>query len=175
MEALTAELLAAREGDRIALHAALRLAHPDLWRYAAAIAGPELADDIAQDALIRIWRALPAYRAECPGRPWILAIGRRAIADAQRHRARWTRLLDRLAHDRTLARLPVHDHADAHRIHAMIDELPAPMRDAFVLTALIGCSYEEAATACGVAIGTIRSRVARARDQLATEIQILTA
>ncbi len=175
MDALTAELLAARDGDRFALHAVLRMVHPDLWRYAAAVAGVDLADDIAQDTLIRIWKALPAYRGECPARPWILSIARRAIADAQRQRARWGRLVDRLVHDRSGAASPVSDHAEAHRIHAMIGDLDVAMRDAFVLTAVVGCTYEEAAQICDVAVGTIRSRVARSRAALARDLHVRSA
>ena len=54
------------------------------------------------------------------------------------------------------------DPSDAHAVSALVDELPDDQRAAFVLTQVVGCSYEEAAEACGVPIGTIRSRVARA-------------
>jgi RNA polymerase sigma-70 factor (ECF subfamily) len=51
-------------------------------------------------------------------------------------------------------------------VSGLVDELPMDQRAAFALTQIIGCSYEEAAAACGVPIGTIRSRVARAREHL---------
>ena len=54
---------------------------------------------------------------------------------------------------------------------ALVDELPDDQRAAFVLTQVIGCSYEEAAEACGVPIGTIRSRVARARAHLVDAVR----
>jgi RNA polymerase sigma-70 factor (ECF subfamily) len=53
----------------------------------------------------------------------------------------------------------------------LVDDLPEDRRSAFVLTQVIGCSYEEAAAVCGVPIGTIRSRVARAREQLTTALR----
>jgi RNA polymerase sigma-70 factor, ECF subfamily len=48
----------------------------------------------------------------------------------------------------------------------LVRSLPRDLRDAFVLTQIVGTSYEQAAHACAVPIGTIRSRVARARDEL---------
>jgi RNA polymerase sigma-70 factor (ECF subfamily) len=63
------------------------------------------------------------------------------------------------------------DPNDAHAVSALVDELPDDQRAAFVLTQVIGCSYEEAAAACGVPIGTIRSRVARAREHLVDAVR----
>ena len=58
------------------------------------------------------------------------------------------------------------DDGEGRATAALLDELPADRREAFVLTQLIGLSYDEAAVVCGVPVGTIRSRVARARDAL---------
>ena len=58
------------------------------------------------------------------------------------------------------------DPGGAHAVAALVDELPDDQRAAFVLTQVVGCSYAEAAEACGVPVGTIRSRVARAREHL---------
>lgn len=58
----------------------------------------------------------------------------------------------------------------AHALHGLIDGLDPDRREAFVLTQLVGCSYAEAAEVCGVKVGTIRSRVAHARDELLTQV-----
>ena len=79
---------------------------------------------------------------------WLLSIARRTCADHVRRRQRRPRLTQRLAHEATPAQ------ADPDR------------RDAFVLTQLVGLSYDEAAVVAGCPIGTIRSRVARARAEL---------
>ena len=63
------------------------------------------------------------------------------------------------------------DHAGTHAAHALVDALPRDQRVAFVLTQVVGCSYAEAAAVCGVPIGTIRSRVARAREQLLEDLR----
>jgi RNA polymerase sigma-70 factor (ECF subfamily) len=65
-------------------------------------------------------------------------------------------------------RAHVADHAPGIVLRAAIDSLDRPRREAFVLTQLIGLTYEEAAAVCDVPIGTIRSRVARARAELAS-------
>ena len=64
------------------------------------------------------------------------------------------------------------DGSGAHALGALVDELPRDQRVAFVLTQIVGCSYAEAAEACGVPVGTIRSRVARAREQLVETLRV---
>jgi RNA polymerase sigma-70 factor (ECF subfamily) len=59
----------------------------------------------------------------------------------------------------------------AHSLRALIQGLDRDQRLAFVLTQVVGCSYAEAAMICDVPIGTIRSRVARARERLVAELE----
>jgi RNA polymerase sigma-70 factor (ECF subfamily) len=129
------------------------------------------ADDLTQDTYVRMLRALPAYRAEAAGRTWLLAIARRACADALRRRVRRRRVWARVG----AVRDDVPDAAPQIALEALVDRLDPDRREAFVLTQLLGCSYEEAAEACGVPIGTIRSRVARARGDLATALRAAEA
>src|SRR2546429_7367964 len=82
MDRLTGLLVQARDGDRLALGAAIRLSQAEVWRVAAHLVGPNEADDVTQDVFVRAWRALPSFRAESSGRTWLLAIARRACADA---------------------------------------------------------------------------------------------
>jgi RNA polymerase sigma-70 factor (ECF subfamily) len=166
---LTRLFLAARDGDRTALFHAVRESQADVWRLAAHLVGRDDADDVTQDTFVRAWRALPAFRGDSSARTWLLAIARRACADAIRGRVRRRRLAERAA-----AALPAHDRAGdptgAHDVHELITGLDRDQRDAFVLTQVVGCSYEEAASICGVPIGTIRSRVARARERLVAQL-----
>jgi RNA polymerase sigma-70 factor (ECF subfamily) len=166
---LTRLFLAARDGDRTALFHAVRESQADVWRLAAHLVGREDADDVTQDTFVRAWRALPAFRGDSSARTWLLAIARRACADAVRGRVRRRRLAERAA-----AALPgpsVSDPAGAHDVHALIAGLDRDQRDAFVLTQVVGCSYTEAASICGVPVGTIRSRVARARERLLAQLR----
>jgi RNA polymerase sigma-70 factor (ECF subfamily) len=166
---LTRLLVAARDGDREAFRSFVVHTQAEVWRLAAALVSTDEADDVTQDTYVRAWRALPAYRADASGRTWLLAIGRRAAADAVRGRIRARRLLQRLAGTPVDHAAPDASGRDA--ITRLVGELDPERRDAFVLTQVIGCSYAEAAAIVGVPVGTIRSRVARARDVLVRDVR----
>lgn len=170
MDDLTRLLVAARGGDRAALAAAIRCSQTEVWRLAANLVSPQDADDVAQDTFVRMWRALPAFRAEASGRTWLLAIARRACADAVRQLGRRRRLASRLEHEHPAAPAGGFDAAGLHAVAALVGTLERSRREAFVLTQVVGCSYDEAAAVCGVPVGTIRSRVARARADLVTAL-----
>jgi RNA polymerase sigma-70 factor (ECF subfamily) len=168
---LTRVLIAARDGDEHALVTGIRQSQADVWRCCAWLVDRDAADDLVQETYLRALRALPAYRAEASGRTWLLAIARRACADALR---------DRMRRRRQRRRIPaaVVDRPDASRrveLELLVEALDPDRREAFVLTQLIGCSYEEAAAACDVPIGTIRSRVARARADLVAALRAAEA
>jgi RNA polymerase sigma-70 factor (ECF subfamily) len=134
--------------------------------------GADDADDVTQDAFVRAWKALPAFRGDSSARTWLLSITRRACADQVRRNVRHRRLAARLEHRALLpGAASTFDPSDSHAVSALVDQLPDDQRAAFVLTQMIGCTYEEAAEACGVPIGTIRSRVARAREHLVDAVR----
>ncbi len=165
--------LAARDGDRTALLHAVRAGQADVWRLAVHLVGPDDADDVTQDTFVRAWKALPAFRADSSARTWLLAIARRACADAVRRNVRRRRLTRRAEAQASLGADAgvTDDHSGTHAVHTLVDALPRDQRIAFVLTQVVGCSYAEAASVCGVPIGTIRSRVARAREQLLKDLR----
>jgi RNA polymerase sigma-70 factor (ECF subfamily) len=166
MDQLTGLLVQARDGDRLALGAAIRLSQAEVWRLAAHLVGPDEADDITQDVFLRAWRALPSFRAESSGRTWLLVIARRACVDAVRRQTRRRRLMTRLQSDSAAGLTGAQAIEELHGLGDLISCLAPDQREAFVLTQITGCSYAEAAELCGVRIGTIRSRVARARAEL---------
>ncbi|MFZ4516362.1 MAG: sigma-70 family RNA polymerase sigma factor [Acidimicrobiia bacterium] len=159
-------LLAAQRGDRLALTELVRAAQPSVWRLAAHLVDRTEADDLTQEAFVRAYQALPNYRAESSARTWLLAIVRRTCIDALRSRAR-RRKRDARIQD-TISETSSPDSAQPTALRELIANLEPDRREAFVLTQWIGCSYQEAAEICGVPIGTIRSRVARARSDLVT-------
>jgi RNA polymerase sigma-70 factor (ECF subfamily) len=166
MDRLTGLLVQARDGDRLALGAAIRLSQAEVWRLAAHLVGPNEADDVTQDVFLRAWRALPSFRAESSGRTWLLSIARRACVDAVRRQSRWRRLTARLHSEAAATESSTSGVDEVHGLVELVARLAPAQRDAFVLTQITGCSYAEAADLCGVQIGTIRSRVARARVDL---------
>jgi RNA polymerase sigma-70 factor (ECF subfamily) len=159
---------AARDGDPVAVTALVRATQHDVRRLCAHLVDPASADDLAQETYLRALRALPTYQARAPFRPWLLSIARHTCADALRRRSRRRKLLLRLRHEARDA-LPDQTGNVAH--HDLLARLDPDRRTAFVLTQLLGLSYAEAAQACEVPVGTIRSRVARARDELQTALR----
>ena len=163
---LTRLAVAARDGDRLALGAFVRQSQGEVWRLVAHLTDPSEADDVTQDVYVRAWRALPAYRADASARTWLFAIARRACADSLRARGRRRRLAARVEGAASAGDPTSPDGSGVQALNALIAELSPDRREAFVLTQLVGTSYEEAAGICGVPVGTIRSRVARARAEM---------
>ncbi|MFI0791357.1 sigma-70 family RNA polymerase sigma factor [Micromonospora rubida] len=157
--------LAARGGDPVAQAAFVRATQAEVWRFAAALVDRDSADDLTQETYLRAFRALPGFEGRSSVRTWLLGIARRACADHLRTVVRRRRLAERLvAHAH--ADRPYPDPAGQLGATDLVRRLPAERRGAFVLTQLLGLSYAEAAAVEGVPVGTIRSRVARARADL---------
>ncbi|MFM8972257.1 MAG: sigma-70 family RNA polymerase sigma factor, partial [Actinomycetota bacterium] len=162
-DARLAELAAAaREGDDRALGALVRATQDDLVRLCAHLGSPTDSEDIAKDTNIRAIDAHDRYRGDAPFRAWLFGIARHVCADHVRRHVR-RRRLDAL-------RPPRREHAAApdEQVEAVeeIEDLDPDQRSAFVLTVVMGLEYAEAAAVCGCPVGTIRSRVNRARDRL---------
>jgi len=156
--------LAARGGrDRAALEAFVRTTHADVWRLCAHLGDRERADDLTQETYLRVLRSLPLFRGDASVRAWLFSIVRRVVADdiASRQRGR-RRQVD--LPDGPDPEAP--DHQGSVTLEHLLGCLDPDRRAAFVLTQLLGYSYADAAATCGVPIGTIRSRVARARESL---------
>ncbi|MEG3637264.1 sigma-70 family RNA polymerase sigma factor [Micromonospora sp. S2-005] len=157
--------MAARDGDPVAQAAFVRATQAEVWRFTAALIDPDSADDLTQETYLRAFRALPAFAGRSSARTWLLGIARRTCADHLRTVLRRRRLDQRLtAHAHT--DVPHPDPAGQLGASDLVRRLAPERRGAFVLTQLLGLSYAEAAAVEGVPVGTIRSRVARARAEL---------
>jgi RNA polymerase sigma-70 factor, ECF subfamily len=167
VDELTSLAIAAGRGDRGALARLVKETQADVWRLCAHLVDPAAAGDLTQDTYLRAIPALPRFRGDAPARAWLLAIARRACAAEIGARSRDRRLAARLM--ATHGGAPGQPSAEPGA-QAAVDELLAALeperRAAFVLTQLLGCSYAEAAAICECPVGTIRSRVARAREDL---------
>jgi RNA polymerase sigma-70 factor (ECF subfamily) len=166
MEELTPVIQAAARGDQAAMTALVRDTQGDVWRLCAHLVDPGVADDLLQETYLRAIPALRTFRGEAPLRSWLLTIARRVCAEEikSRQRARQVK-----------ASLPVlqgtgDDAGSRAELILLLAALDPSRRAAFVLTQVLGCSYAEAAQICGCPVGTIRSRVARARADLDTMI-----
>jgi RNA polymerase sigma-70 factor (ECF subfamily) len=175
-DSTTAWALAARAGDAEAVEHFVRALHRDVLRYVAHLcADPQAVDDLAQDTFLRALGSLHRFEGRSSARAWLLSIARRAVIDSYRHSAARPRLHDatdwQLAVERAQpCGLPGFD--DGIALADLLAALPEERRDAFVLTQLMGLPYEEAAALADCPVGTVRSRVARAR---ATLVALLAA
>ncbi|GAB2886635.1 sigma-70 family RNA polymerase sigma factor [Streptomyces deserti] len=169
-ESATAWALAARGGDSDAVDRFVRALHRDVIRYVAHLsADPQAVDDLAQDTFLRALGSLHRFEGRSSARAWLLAIARRAVADSHRYTAVRPRLADvpdwQLAVELAQPRgLPGFD--DGIALLDLLASLPDERREAFVLTQLLGLSYAEVAALSDCPVGTVRSRVARARATL---------
>ena len=163
MDLLTSTALKARDGDRVALEGLMRLVQGDVWRLCKYMVDAQSADDLAQDALIKMIGSLHRVTAEHNVRAWTLGIARHTCLDEIRRRQRRRRLQKDYEGTRPLIAEPTDTSIDLRELISSID---IDRRDAFVLTQLVGLSYEEVAAICECPIGTVRSRVARARFDL---------
>ncbi|MCT9079799.1 sigma-70 family RNA polymerase sigma factor [Streptomyces fulvoviolaceus] len=169
-EAATAWALAARSGDADAVEHFVRALHRDVRRYVAHLCGdPQAVDDLAQDTFLRALGSLHRFEGRSSARSWLLSIARRAVIDSYRHAAARPRLSDvpdwQLAIENAQPRdLPGFD--DGIALLDLLSALPDDRREAFLLTQLVGLPYAEAAEVGDCPVGTVRSRVARARATL---------
>jgi RNA polymerase sigma-70 factor, ECF subfamily len=161
VDELTPLAIQAARGDSAALTELIRATQGDVWRLCAHLVDPATADDLAQETYLRAIPALRRFRGDSSVRTWLLTIARRVCAHEIRSRQRARR---------TASLTSVNDTEPDTTLRAELTDMLAALdpdrRTAFVLTQVLGCSYAEAATICGCPVGTIRSRVARARADL---------
>jgi RNA polymerase sigma-70 factor (ECF subfamily) len=168
-ESTTELALAAGAGDSTALAEFVRVTQAEVWRFTAALVDPGAADDLTQETFLRAFKALPGFEGRSSARTWLLGIARRTCADHLRAVVRRRRLDARLAAQAT-TELPAPD--PAHRLATadLLGRLSEERRTAFVLTQVLGLSYAETADVCDCPVGTVRSRVARARESVIREL-----
>ncbi len=165
--------LAAGGGDREAADRFVRATYEDVRRFVAYLsADVPGADDLAQETYARAMSGLARFAGRSCARTWLLSIARRVVIDRHRTAAVRPRTADTAdwqgAAERAQPRhLPGFDESVA--IFDALRHLDPARRQAFVLTQVVGLSYEEAADAAGCPVGTVRSRVARARRELAEQ------
>ncbi|MBK1787645.1 sigma-70 family RNA polymerase sigma factor [Prauserella cavernicola] len=168
----TTELaLAAGRGDRVAFEAWVRATQADVWRFLVHLNGRDTADDLTQETYLRAVSSLPRFAGRSSSRTWLLSIARRVVVDTIRRETARPRLAEQdwesVAEQAPSGRRGgVTGFEAAVDTQLLLDALDPERREALVLTQVLGYSYAEAAEICGCPVGTIRSRVARARDEL---------
>jgi RNA polymerase sigma-70 factor (ECF subfamily) len=140
---------------------------PHLRAFARGLCGrPDLADDLVQETMLKAWAAQDRFEPGTSMRAWTFVILRNAyLTDMRRNRFRGE--YDEGVAERILT-APAGQEEPIHLsdLHRALLTLPAERREALLLVGAGGFSYEEAAAICGCAVGTIKSRVGRARATL---------
>ena len=171
MEDLTLER--AKRGDADAFEALMTPEEGRVWALCLRMLGnTEEARDAAQETMIRAWRALPSFRGEARFGTWVYRIAVRTCLDRMRKREE-TVPLETLQESGFEPMDPAPEpegrvlQAEKSKVlRQALDRLPEEMRTALVLTSMDGQSYEEAAEVLEVPVGTVRSRIARAKLKL---------
>ncbi|MBA16829.1 sigma-70 family RNA polymerase sigma factor [Sphingosinithalassobacter portus] len=140
---------------------------PHLRAFGRSLSGSrDLADDLVQETLLKAWAARQRFQAGTNMRAWTFIILRNLYL-SQMRRSRFKGEWDDLVADRLLAAPASQDrHVELSDMQRALLHLPQPQREALILVGAGGFAYEEAAEICGVAVGTIKSRVARGRVAL---------
>ena len=140
---------------------------PHLRAFARSLSGAaDRADDLVQDAMLNAWRARERFRSGTNFKAWMFVILRNLFLSGVR-RARFSGDWDEGVAERTLFTAASQDqHLALDDVRRALMHLAPSRRDALILVGAGGFSYEEAAQLCGCPVGTIKSRVARARTEM---------
>ncbi|MGV0624670.1 RNA polymerase sigma factor SigC [Mycolicibacter minnesotensis] len=171
-DVVTALAVAAAAGDSAALEEFIKATQHDVWRFVAYLFDGGNADDLTQETFLRAISAIPRFASRSSARTWLLAIARRVVADHIRYLKSRPRSAPGADPELALERdRPSRGFEDVVEVTSLIAGLSAEQREALLLTQLVGLSYSDAAAVCGCPVGTIRSRVARAREALLAEAE----
>jgi len=151
----------------------LLAAVPTLRAFAVSLAkNTDRADDLVQETLVKAWDKQDSFQPGTNLKAWLFTILRNEFYSQMRKRRREVEDSD----GSITARLSVHPSQDGSSdltdFRKALALLPEDQREAIILIGASGFSYEEAAEICGCAVGTIKSRVNRARGRLAELMQI---
>jgi len=161
--------LAQAEGERDrTFRAGLLDVVPALHRFAVSLTrDPAAADDLVQDTLLRGWRGRGGFTPGTNLEAWLFTILRNVFYSQHRKQGREVADTDGNYAERLTSIPEQGGHLDLQDVRAALDRLAPVMREALVLVAIENLSYEEAAVVMNCRIGTVKSRVWRAREQLA--------
>lgn len=173
------ELVArAQKGDRAAFAALVRAHRDEVYTLARRLVGdPHMASDVAQETLIRAWRALPNFRGDSKLSTWLYRV---TVNTAWTHKKRAARHRASPIDDHTEIAAPYD--ADTpefageilelrSRLRNALDRLPAAQREVVVLKDIYGWSHAEIADSMGITVTAAKVRLHRARARLAKDLE----
>jgi RNA polymerase sigma-70 factor (ECF subfamily) len=162
-------LEAARRGSLAAFEEIVRACQHDVWRFTMnVVRDREAAEDVTQETFVRAFRALGRYRGDAKFTTWLLTIARNCALDEVRRKARRRDTTDAL--EAQPYQSATGDPATALEVREALASLPVELRESIVLIDMLGESYADAASVLHLPVGTVKSRVHRARDQMLTAL-----
>ena len=165
----------AREGDVVAFERLIGTYQAKVYTFAFAFTGsPDFAQDLAQEALVKVYKSLGSFRFQSAFSTWLYSIVKNTYLDAVKSRAGRERALEEPLTEREVSEL--HDVATAEErllakesrrtVLRALRQVPVAYRTVVALADVQGLGYEEIAGALGVPVGTVKSRLKRGRDAL---------
>ena len=130
------------------------------------------ADDLVQETVMKAWASRNSFMPGTNLRAWLFTILRNEFYTAYRKRRREVEDADGAIAARVGIHPEQHGHMDLADMQIALSQLPLDQREALILVTASDMSYEEAAAVCGVAVGTIKSRVSRARARLSEILKV---
>ena len=148
---------------------------PNLRAFAISLCGRHAqADDLVQETLLKAWSNVGSFTPGTNLRAWLFTILRNTFYSSHRRTSREVQDTDGIFSERVAVPAPQESAIDMADFRIALEKLPEDQREALIMVGASGLSYEEAAEICGVAVGTIKSRVNRARVRLAVLLGIVS-
>jgi RNA polymerase sigma-70 factor, ECF subfamily len=140
---------------------------PNLRAVARSLSGnADRADDLVQETVMKAWRNRDSYTQGTNLKAWLIAILRNSFISDLRKRKREVQDSDGILASQVGVNGGQNGHVDLQDFMTALTKLPTDQREALILVGAEGLSYEEVALMCGCAVGTIKSRVNRARSRM---------
>ncbi len=146
---------------------------PSLRAFAVSLSGKhDKADDLVQDTVMKAWAKQSSFQMGTNIKAWLFTILRNEFYSQMRKRGREVQDSDGVFTERLSVHPSQYGSMDMEDFKKALLQLPDDQREAIILIGASGFSYEEAATICDCAVGTMKSRVSRARSRLSELLQI---
>lgn len=146
---------------------------PSLRAFAVSLSqNADRADDLVQETLVKAWDKHMSFQPGTNMKAWLFTILRNEFYSQMRKRGREVQDSEGVMTGRLAVHPSQHGLLDLEDFRAALAQLPEDQRESIILIGASGFSYEEAAEICGCAVGTIKSRVSRARTRLQEILKI---